>query len=228
MVKEEYKLNEKGLFDIYDYFKLLRNDSKLSQRNVCEYLGVTNVSLCRYEKKERLPIDPCVIFKYCKLLGITDEVALEFYRILCNRESNFQFDINNYKINKNGNIDEIELLKLGKYFLNERIDRDLTQRDVSETTGLSIAEISRVESLKRELPTLNSIIPLCKFYNISDDEFVEFYIKIMGIERKKSIYISSDIEFLEQTIKSQAIIIKEQQEMIEQLNKQLSLVKTRR
>ena len=60
---------------------------------------------------------------------------------------------------------------------------------------------------------------------ISDDEFLEFYYKVMGIEKKKLYHINSDIEFLERTVKSQAVIIKEQQEMIEQLNKQLKLVR---
>ena len=227
MIKTEYKLNDDGLLDIYGYFKMMRKDAKLSQRDICDNLGVRDATLCRYETGKRKPIDCMVLFRYCKLFGINDEIALEFYKILSNRKSNLSFKDIKYNINKNGHINELEVLKLGKFFLEERNKRKLTQRDVQSKIGLSSAEICRVETFKRELPTLNVIIPLCKFYNISDDEYVEFYYKVMEIEKNKSFYVNSDIKFLEQTIKSQSIIIKEQQEIIEQLNKQLRLVRTR-
>lgn len=225
MNKDKYKLNEDGLFDIYGYFKVMRRNADLSQRDICDNLGITDATLCRYETKERKPVDCRVLFRYCKLFGISDEIALEFYKILLNRESSLSYNDIKYYIDKKGQINELEVLKLGKYFLEERKNRKLTQRDVQSEIGLTPAEICRVETTKRELPTLNVIIPLCKFYNVSDDEFLEFYYKVMGIEKKKLYHINSDIEFLERTVKSQAVIIKEQQEMIEQLNKQLKLVR---
>ena len=228
MIKPEYKLNENGLFNIYEYFKSIRKEANLSQRDISSNLDISYATLSRYETGERKPTDCRVLFKYCKLFGISDEIALEFYKILLNKETTFSFEDIKYTIDKKGQINELEILKLGKFFLEERKKKNLTQKDIQNKIGLTKTKISNIENTTKEIPTLNLIIPLCKFYNISDDEFIKFYCNVIGIEKKKSFYlINSDIKFLEQTIKSQEIIIKEQQEMIEQLNKQLILARTR-
>lgn len=72
MIKDKYKLNEDGLFDIYGYFKVMRRNADLSQRDICDNLGITDATLCRYETKERKPVDCRVLFRYCKLFGISD------------------------------------------------------------------------------------------------------------------------------------------------------------
>ncbi len=53
-------------------------------------------------------------------------------------------------------------------FYNLRIDNDLTQQDVANICGVSDATVGHWETGRRDMK-IDSIIKLCKYYNISAD-----------------------------------------------------------
>lgn len=53
-------------------------------------------------------------------------------------------------------------------FKNYRIDNDLTQQDVAQICDVSDATVGHWETLKRHMH-IDSIITLCKYYNVSSD-----------------------------------------------------------
>lgn len=53
-------------------------------------------------------------------------------------------------------------------FKNLREDNDLTQQDIANICGVSDATVGHWETGKRDM-RIDSIIKLCKFYNVSSD-----------------------------------------------------------
>lgn len=69
-------------------------------------------------------------------------------------------------------------------FKNLRIDRDLTQQQIAEICNVSDATVGHWENLKREMKH-DSIIKLCKFYNVSPEYIFGFTDEINPLPDKK-------------------------------------------
>ncbi len=55
-----------------------------------------------------------------------------------------------------------------KRFHNLRIDKDLSQQEIADICGVSDATVGHWENGRRDMK-IDSIIKLCKFYNVSAD-----------------------------------------------------------
>jgi len=73
-------------------------------------------------------------------------------------------------------------MTIGKRLKKLRVDNDLGQKEVANVLNLSISGYCSYESNSRN-PTLNSIIKLAKFYNVTTDY-------ILGMDEKT--YLDKD------------------------------------
>ncbi len=69
-------------------------------------------------------------------------------------------------------------------FKNLRVDRDLTQQQVAEICNVSDATVGHWENLKRDMK-VDSIIKLCRFYNVSPEYIFGFTDEIKTLPDKK-------------------------------------------
>ncbi|MBA2954654.1 helix-turn-helix domain-containing protein [Nocardioides sp. MAH-18] len=65
-----------------------------------------------------------------------------------------------------------ELAMVGPRLRALRQERDITLRDLSEETGISVSTLSRLESGQRR-PTLEQLLPLARAHRVSLDELVD-------------------------------------------------------
>ncbi len=69
-------------------------------------------------------------------------------------------------------------------FKNLRVDRDLTQQQIGEICNVSDATVGHWENLKREMK-IDSVIKLCRFYNVSPEYIFGFTNEIKSLSDKK-------------------------------------------
>lgn len=227
MINEEYSMNSDALKEILDFFTITRESLNISQRFVAERIDVSNVEIHKLETGKRMIPGLQTIFKLCSFYNLSEEQIIEFYKALCHKNSKpFIIDKNiSFKTNKV----ELEISVLNElkiFFLNRRLEVGLSQRDLARTIGLSNAEISRIESetenKKRKNLTLYSLIPLCKYYHVSEEQVVEFYYKVT---KNNSICKETNdiMSKLEKLSKQQLIeIILNQNNELEKSNKQIN------
>ncbi len=69
-------------------------------------------------------------------------------------------------------------------FKQLRTDRDLTQQQIAEICNVSDATVGHWENLKREM-NIDSIVKLCRFYNISPEYIFGFTDELKTLPDKR-------------------------------------------
>ena len=69
-------------------------------------------------------------------------------------------------------------------FKELRVDNDLTQQNIAEICGVSDATVGHWENLKRDMK-IDSIVKLCRFYNVSPEYIFGFTNEIKMLSDKK-------------------------------------------
>ncbi|MBQ7860763.1 MAG: helix-turn-helix transcriptional regulator [Clostridia bacterium] len=69
-------------------------------------------------------------------------------------------------------------------FKDLRVDNDLTQQNIAEICGVSDATVGHWENLKRDMK-IDSIVKLCRFYNVSPEYIFGFTNEIKMLSDKK-------------------------------------------
>lgn len=64
-------------------------------------------------------------------------------------------------------------MSLGEYIREKRKEKDMSQRDLAAASGISNAEISRIESGKRKEPSSSFLKELAKALNVPAKEILE-------------------------------------------------------
>jgi transcriptional regulator with XRE-family HTH domain len=75
-------------------------------------------------------------------------------------------------------------LTLGKYLNEMRESKSLSLRDLKELSGISIAEISRIENGIRKEPGIGTLITICDGLGIDEHEALEILIAEVRKKRK--------------------------------------------
>ena len=209
-----YQLNEDGLIEIYSYFVYLRKKNNISQKQIANYLKLTNTELSRLEKIKVTSKKLITLLNLCNLYNISDKQFLEFYNLLSNKtndlniiENNIITDVIKEELNKEA------FLKMKQFLLSERLRLNMSLKDVEGKINISNAEISRVENIKYGIPSLYSLIPLCNLYNISDDIIIRFYQDVLNINNIIDYSLYSKEELIN-IIKEKDYKIKEQKKII--------------
>lgn len=81
-----------------------------------------------------------------------------------------------------------------------------------------------IENGNRMLNSINVLIPLCKYYGISDDEVVRFYNNTVNYYENHKKLLSRNKN---DVIETQRQLIQEHDDKIKDLQRQLRLVKNR-
>ena len=69
-------------------------------------------------------------------------------------------------------------------FKDLRVDNDLTQQNIAEICGVSDATVGHWGNLKRDMK-IDSIVKLCRFYNVSPEYIFGFTNEIKMLSDKK-------------------------------------------
>ena len=63
---------------------------------------------------------------------------------------------------------------LGKYLRERRVAKGLSLRELADKSGISHTEIHRIETGKREYPTIRILMVLSKTLDLPDDEILRY------------------------------------------------------
>lgn len=127
----------------------LRENNSLSRNDLSSKIGITNTMIYMYEKMNKTP-NLSVASEIAKYFGVSiDELCYKEEEILHNDK----------------------LLEFGKTLKEYRKANNITQKELSKITKIKIDTISRYEK-GLETPTLNNLIKLSNFFEISIDEII--------------------------------------------------------
>ena len=172
MIKNEYAVLDNDLLMINQFFSSLRQEMnpKLSLREVSKY-----TEICRLEKNERDFNSLSILLKLSSFYNLSNEQFVSFYHLLSRKDSNLFPHQKTFPKHKKIEIKKESLEKLRDFFVKRRTEEKLSLNSVEKFIGLTAGEILRIETGYRKEISLRSLIALCKFYDVSDSQIIDFY-----------------------------------------------------
>ena len=176
MANEKYAINLEAVKDLTKYLINLRKQAEgLSQRDLASYM---DISVSCIEALEQNIVNIPQFETLLRLIGywrLSDEQVAEIYRAFCNREEKLKIvDKNLISKNIKVRINRDELYNFSSFWYNSRKNLKFNLRKVAFDTGVSYSTISKTENGQAG-NNLTTIIPLCKFYGVTDSQVIDFY-----------------------------------------------------
>ncbi len=176
MANEKYAINLEAVKDLTKYLINLRKQAEgLSQRDLASYM---DMSVSCIEALEQNIVNIPQFETLLRLIGywrLSDEQVAEIYRAFCNREEKLKIvDKNLIAKNIEVRINRDELYNLSSFWYNSRKNLKFNLRKVAFDTGVSYSTISKTENGQAG-NNLTTIIPLCKFYGVTESQVLDFY-----------------------------------------------------
>ena len=176
MVNDKYAMNKESVIDLTKYLINLRKQAgHLSRTKLAFYMDMSH-SCVEYLEKNTASIPQFETL--LRLIGywrLSDEQVAEIYRAFCNREEKLKIvDKNLIAKNIEVRINRDELYNLSSFWYNSRKNLKFNLRKVAFDTGVSYSTISKTENGQAG-NNLTTIIPLCKFYGVTESQVLDFY-----------------------------------------------------
>ena len=183
MVREDYKLNQEALRDLMDFFISLREkfavSKGLSGNELLNYTGLSYDSLYRLEQGIAKNPQLETILRLAGFWGLSDEQVVEVYKAFCDKSKKLKIVDKDICFRaRKVSILPSEIDKLKTFWHDQRKENRLTLMQIDKEVGISPSIMSQVENGTKG-KTLNYSIVLCKLYNVTDDQVVNFYHKVL-------------------------------------------------
>ena len=183
MVREDYKLNQEALRDLMDFFISLREkfavSKGLSGNELLNYTGLSYDSLYRLEQGIAKNPQLETILRLAGFWGLSDEQVVEVYKAFCDKSKKLKIVDKDICFRaRKVSILPSEIDKLKTFWHNQRKENRLTLMQIDKEVGISPSIMSQVENGTKG-KTLNYSIVLCNLYNVTDDQVVNFYHKVL-------------------------------------------------
>lgn len=176
MANDKYAINKDAVKDLTKYLINLRKEAEgLSQRDLASYMDISPSCIESLEQNiVKIPQFETLL----RLIGywkLSDDQVAEIYKAFCNKEEKLKIvDKNLIAKNIKVKINRDELYNLSSFWYNERKNLKLNLRKVAFEIGVSYSTISKTENGQAG-NNLTTIIPLCKFYRVTDSQVIDFY-----------------------------------------------------
>ena len=183
MVREDYKLNQEALRDLMDFFISLREkfavSKGLSGNELLNYTGLSYDSLYRLEQGIAKNPQLETILRLAGFWGLSDEQVVEVYKAFCDKSKKLKIVDKDICFRaRKVSILPSEIDKLKTFWHDQRKENRLTLMQIDKEVGISPSIMSQVENGTNG-KTLNYSIVLCNLYNVTDDQVVNFYHKVL-------------------------------------------------
>lgn len=183
MVREDYKLNQEALRDLMDFFISLREkfaaSKGLSGNELLNYTGLSYDSLYRLEQGIAKNPQLETILRLAGFWGLSDEQVAEVYKAFCDKSKKLKIVDKDICFRaRKVSILPSEIDKLKSFWHDQRKENRLTLMQIDKEVGISPSIMSQVENGTKG-KTLNYSIVLCNLYNVTDDQVVNFYHKVL-------------------------------------------------
>ena len=183
MVREDYKLNQEALRDLMDFFISLREkfavSKGLSGNELLNYTGLSYDSLYRLEQGIAKNPQLETILRLAGFWGLSDEQVVEVYKAFCDKSKKLKIVDKDICFRaRKVSILPSEIDKLKTFWHDQRKENRLTLMQIDKEVGISPSIMSQVENGTKG-KTLNYSIVLCNLYNVTDDQVVNFYHKVL-------------------------------------------------
>lgn len=183
MVREDYKLNQEALRDLMDFFISLREkfaaSKGLSGKELLNYTGLSYNSLYRLEQGIAKNPQLETILRLAGFWGLSDEQVAEVYKAFCDKSKKLKIVDKDICFRaRKVSILPSEIDKLKSFWYDQRKENRLTLMQIDKKVGISPSIMSQVENGTKG-KALNYSIVLCNLYNITDDQVVNFYHKVL-------------------------------------------------
>ena len=183
MVREDYKLNQEALRDLMDFFISLREkfavSKGLSGNELRNYTGLSYDSLFRLEQGLTKNPQLETLLRLAGFWGLSDEQVVEVYKAFCDKSKKLKIVDKDICFRaRKVSILPSEIDKLKTFWHDQRKENRLTLMQIDKEVGISPSIMSQVENGTKG-KTLNYSIVLCNLYNVTDDQVVNFYHKVL-------------------------------------------------
>ena len=183
MVREDYKLNQEALRDLMDFFVSLREkyaiSKGLSGYELRNYTGLSYDSLSRLEQGLTKNPQLETLLRLAGFWGLSDEQVVEVYKAFCDKSKKLKIVDKDICFRaRKVSILPSEIDKLKSFWYDQRKENRLTLMQIDKEVGISPSIMSQVENGTKG-KALNYSIVLCNLYNITDDQVVNFYHKVL-------------------------------------------------
>ena len=183
MVHEDYKLNQEALRDLMDFFVSLREkyaiSKGLSGYELRNYTGLSYDSLFRLEQGLTKNPQLETLLRLAGFWGLSDEQVVEVYKAFCDKSKKLKIVDKDICFRaRKVSILPSEIDKLKTFWHDQRKENRLTLMQIDKEVGISPSIMSQVENGTKG-KTLNYSIVLCNLYNVTDDQVVNFYHKVL-------------------------------------------------
>ena len=183
MVREDYKLNQEALRDLMDFFISLREkfavSKGLSGNELLNYTGLSYDSLYRLEQGIAKNPQLETILRLAGFWGLSYEQVVEVYKAFCDKSKKLKIVDKDICFRaRKVSILPSEIDKLKTFWHDQRKENRLTLMQIDKEVGISPSIMSQVENGTKG-KTLNYSIVLCNLYNVTDDQVVNFYHKVL-------------------------------------------------
>ena len=176
MVNDKYAMNKEAVIDLTKYLINLRKQSgRLPRTKLAFYMDMSH-SCVEYLEKNTASIPQFETL--LRLIGywkLSDEQVAEIYKAFCNQGEKLKIVDKNIIVKSTKvKINRDELYNLSSFWYNSRKNLKLNIRKVTFETGISLSSISNAETGKL-ISNLSVMIPLCKFYGVTESQMLDFY-----------------------------------------------------
>lgn len=183
MVREDYKLNQEALRDLMDFFVSLREkyaiSKGLSGYELRNYTGLSYDSLSRLEQGLTKNPQLETLLRLAGFWGLSDEQVVEVYKAFCDKSKKLKIVDKDICFRaRKVSILPSEIDKLKTFWHDQRKENRLTLMQIDKEVGISPSIMSQIENGNKG-KALNYSIVLCNLYNVTDDQVVNFYHKVL-------------------------------------------------
>lgn len=188
MINENYFINMEAVKDLTKYLTDLRQrfcqSRGLTINKLADYTMLTPISLRNIENNSIKIPRLTTFMSLTGYWGFSDEQIIEIYHSFCDKNKKLRIVDENPTISQEVvNIRKSELTILPAFWNEKRNLYGFTLSKVSKITGIPQSTVSKLE-LGEINNTLSTLIPLCKLYEVQDDQVLSFYHRAVPIIKR--------------------------------------------
>lgn len=188
MINENYSINMEAVKDLVKYFTDLRQEfcqsRGLTIQKMADYIMLAPISLRNIENNSVKNPRLTTFMSLAGYWGFSDEQIIEIYHSFCDKNKKLRIVDENPAISQEVvNIRKSELTILPEFWNKKRNLYGFTLNKVSKITGIPQSTVSKLE-FGEVNNTLSTLIPLCKLYEVQDDQVLSFYHRAVPIIKR--------------------------------------------
>lgn len=202
MINEQYSINEEAIRSLILYLKNLRKEHTTIKK-ISDYTDISYNTIMKFEKGM---VDMPFLDTFMRLMDcwqFSDDQVVEVYKSLLNKDKKLKLVVGDCSSEpKKVKVATKEIEILPSFWRAARKCKKLTLTDVSLATGLSKSAISKIET--NEISNnLRTIISLCKFYEVTDRQVLNFYHSVLPESEKENNLDSKTDEEVKESMKDE-------------------------